>query len=97
MSPPACTLEEVGSQQMFEVVVDSLQVLLVAGSKRLVVVGMPNASTSIVIHARLLNHNSRLIHTCWVYKNSRNKHEYSLTVVRHKKTVSLCMKLTLLD
>ena len=39
MSPPACTLEEVGSQQMFEVVVDSLQVLLVAGSKRLVVVG----------------------------------------------------------
>ena len=38
MSPPACTLEEVGSQQMFEVVVNSLQILLVAGSKRLVVV-----------------------------------------------------------
>ena len=38
LSPPACTLEEDGSQQMFEVVVNSLQILLVAGSKRLVVV-----------------------------------------------------------
>ena len=39
LCPPVCMLVDIGSQRKFEVVVDSLKGLLVAGSKHLVVVG----------------------------------------------------------